>query len=859
MIAQDLASPVGIEVINQYQNSRLSFALFCDEGIVGSDVFRLTHFKGSESISELFEYELTLHANTEYQYVDPGNIELLIGKVIGRSLTVGVLRPSDAMSAESLSQNYTNQRFLNAILDDSVAANFSYFNGMVTTFTREKTAVYKMTLRPLAWRLTLTNHYRIFSNMSIGQVIRSVMQSQNIACDTDMLFENSNNQACCRVQNWLQAGESDWEFVKRLMSKAHIFFYFKTSAIDHTIVFSNTPAYPVGADSPLRLSWTDVSELGLEQENTISDYSFSENLTTSGTSVQFTSEINAADLEDPRNQLITYSASKKGQSGLVFDQYFIFQYGCGDNEANDYAALTQSTIDAGKQVLTGVSNCSQLKGGHTFLVTTVPQNQWSDNATRWELNDSHWVVTAVEHQASIDGSYTNTFSAIGSHLLVTPFSLQETQQGSVLAQVVAPDGATTTGSAWPYYDPNEFDPVQGAFTDSAASQQSTNRWGVYVRFATDPPGAPLVWVKVSASMTTIPEVGVTVRVARSEDQSEIPEIQSIVASDGNISIKPQEWSANTTVGSNYSTTYGDSLSVQYGRSSAFNLPQAVGIVQEAYQTGDFKSSSFSQGASYSYSQSESGSSGLLSKSESYGSTYSIQKGVVSSSDSEFTTTYSSSLVTGDSTNINTVNGTSQNTNTQNIVINESQTGASVSTDLTGSQTTNSYVGVSTSVNAVGSSSQSSSTGSSVSTNMVGQSTSTSLTGISQDVSATGSTTSVNVVGSAIKTSLTGSDISDSLTGASISTSLIGASTSTNLIGVQNDVKVVGASTAVSVIGSSTSISVAGATTNINISGGSFNLENNEAGTSLVLNVSTGEMTLNTEGLEINLRELKIYL
>ena len=171
----------------------------------------------------------------------------------------------------------------------------------------------------------------------------------------------------------------------------------------------------------------------------------------------------------------------------------------------------------------------------------------------------------------------------------------EQRADEVLAKVV--DVGNNGPTDWRYYEPSNFNLELNRLRDAEATPQDLLAKGVYVEFSSpgSPPGP--VWVKLASHMQTVPEIGVTVLVARANDESELPEVQSIVQANGTLVVTPSGWTANTHVGSSYSTSYGDGTSIRFGLKSAFNLDNAVSIVSSAYDSGEYRDTSYSQGAS----------------------------------------------------------------------------------------------------------------------------------------------------------------------------------------------------------------------------------------------------------------------
>jgi type VI secretion system secreted protein VgrG len=329
-------------------------------------------------------------------------------------------------------------------------------------------------------------------------------------------------------------------------------------------------------------------------------------------------------------------------------------------------------MQAAAHVFSGASYCARFRVGHQFFVQGTYVDGAEPGPLRPALDLQRFVLTSVKHTASADGSYQNQFQAAPAAGLISGYSMQETQQGSVLGQVVAkvPGGRAED---WRYYQAGYADPEHSTLSDPGAGAR-LRTVGVYVRLSTAAPDAAPVWVKLAPHMQTAPEPGVTVLIARAQDESELPEIQSIIHNNGTTVVMPSGWSANSHVGSSYSTSYGDGRSVRFGQFSIADLDAAVARLDAAYGEGRrYREVSFAQGASYSFSCSEllagaasdmgemhgkyPGATDVLSASESFGSTYSRHHAQVVSSASNIGTAYTAST-TGRSDTVSLVTGLS---------------------------------------------------------------------------------------------------------------------------------------------------------------------------------------------------------
>lgn len=819
---------------------------------LSDETFRLLSFEGQESVSEPFDYTLQLRGNTS-----PNNGRVLnFDAVIGRPVTVGVNDPSVQDKPDA------TVRFMQALHTGS-APNLTLYNGLVTSFAMDEPGVYRLGMKPALWKLTLTNRYYIHAQMNVRDVIASLMRAHYIDYSLDAV-SGDDNIAVARVQDWLQAGESDYEFLRRMMTKAHIYYYVRHTGNSHTVVFGNRPAYPKAfGGRPLRYTHTTIEELGMHQNDVVFQYSYQQTLSSTGVNGVFVHQENAFE-QDPVATYQTFGSFTPADPGeLPFNQYRTYQYGMSSATVRAYVRNTASCMAASSEQLSGSSTCTGLRVGYQFTLNGNMAKDVHPSPVQPSLEGKPFVLSKVQHKASADGGYTNSFEATDAGSMLTAFSVQDTQQGAVLAKVVDIAGQGPTD--WRYYEPSNFDPESNRLRDADATPQDLMAKGVYVQFSS--PGSPTkpVWVKLSASMQTVPEIGVTVLVARANDESELPEVQQIIQANGSLVVTPSGWTANTHVGSNYSTSYGDGQSIRFGRTSAYDLDRAVGIVSSTYESGQYRDTSYSQGGSYSYATSENGPDGLLSRSDSFGCNYSTHEGKEVWSKSTIGTSTSYSTI-GDTYSEDTVTGTSTRISTQNIVKGQSSTnqqsnvstvGLNNSQDTIGLTSSQSFTGASDGMSVVGLATQVSMTGVRQDVSVTASSDATSVTGISESVAVTGSSDNTSLTGVNSQISLTGSNTGISLTGASSQISLTGESTDMSIVGSTTRMSITGSSTGLSVTGDSTEISVTGSETRIGMHGSSTSVDLTGSGVSVT--IAAARASTDIVGVSISIPVIYIYV
>jgi len=842
--------------------------------ILGESALRLVQFQGQESVSDLFEYQLELHGDT----VKPGTGKpLVFSQIIGRPLTVGIgITPCD-------DPDVGHEAFMRALDGSDPKGLFALFNGIVAAFAIEAPGVYRVTMRPAAWRMSLTNRYRIFAQKSLREVLEQLCREHRVEASFDGL-KGSTNIASTRIQDWLQAGESDLEFMRRLMTKAHVFYYFRHYADRHVMVFDNQVAYPpaLSGNVSLRYTYTGIDELGMHQYDVVSQYNYQQSMGISGVEGVFTLQSEAWDVTQPGDPLANFTSfranSRPDPGELPFKQYKIVQYGFSDREVREYAQSTELAMHTANVQFSGASFCPAFRVGHRFSMNPTPAD-YTGNDVRPELAGVEFVLTHVQHSSSLDGQYSNQFSATLATGLVSAVGIQDTQQGMVLAHVTTPEGSEAVQD-WPYYVPDDFSLGRQPLEDSQGVRQRLNAKGVHVRFSCDGPDAPPVWVKLAAHMQTIPEVGTSVWVSRANDESELPEIQNIVQADGSKTITDSGWTAHTQAGNSFSTSYGDSRSVRFGQPwSRADVSVAVKLVEDAYATGKFRDAAYSRGGNYSYSTSANAEKDVLSESWSFGSTYSESwsleqksfsaagsshhQSVIGKSDpaavqpeapnAEATAavqssrsivwgnTYSSSDSHGDTKSVASYEGDVENdsTHTGNVLSNTTISGSSTSnTTIDGASINNStHHGKVSSTSEIHADSDNTSTITGTSTNHSTHNIVHNITHVVAQSSATaiGANESNDAIGFSNSNSATIASNRNSLVGANIDLSLVGTGNTLSMTGMENRTSMTIMNNTLSVNGESNSVSVTGPSTTVEVAGPGVHVSAKSAQATIDLN------------------------
>jgi type VI secretion system secreted protein VgrG len=206
------------------------------ETVLGKDVLLLQGFRGQESVSRLFHFDLYMHSE---------NRSIKMESIVGKKATVVIVLPDK------------KERYINGIISSFSQAGST---PLEMGSTPKIFAHYSATLVPQMWMLTRTSDCRIFQEMTVPDILAKIFQEHNLA------FKNHLHGDFKRREYAVQYRETDFNFVSRLMEEEGIFYFFKHEADKHTLVLANDPSEfkPV-------LSHGDISYKSLIGEDKLRD------------------------------------------------------------------------------------------------------------------------------------------------------------------------------------------------------------------------------------------------------------------------------------------------------------------------------------------------------------------------------------------------------------------------------------------------------------------------------------------------------------------------------------------------------------------------------------------------------------
>jgi type VI secretion system secreted protein VgrG len=386
---------------------------------LGEGVLQLEAFRGKESISELFSFELDL--------VAPGGQAIPFEAVLGKEIRVAVTLPG---------------------------GETRYFHGICSRFGQGDAGDgtrYQAEIVPRLWLLTRKRQTRIFQDLSVPQILARVLGSVP-GLNVEMRLQGTFHPRDYCVQY----KESDFAFASRLMQEEGVYFFFKHAADGHTLVIANTPeSHPDIPEVPFRTllttpgrpnsiyAWEKTQEIR-SGKVTLWDYNFQ----TPGQNHEGTATIQ----ESVQAGQVPHTLKIAGNEALELyeypggyaDHFDGVDPGGGDQteELNKIAAEARRTAEVRMQeeaaqslAIRGAGTAPALSAGYKFSLSRHPSAS------------GPYVLTSVSHEARVvtsggGAAYHNSFEGIPSGLPYRPLRTipKPIIPGTQTAIVVGPPG-----------------------------------------------------------------------------------------------------------------------------------------------------------------------------------------------------------------------------------------------------------------------------------------------------------------------------------------------------------------------------------------------------------------------------------
>ncbi len=361
---------------------------------LGTDVLLLLSFRGTESLSRLFAYQLDLESTNDA--ITP---EAIVGKNVSWSVSKIDKKPR-------------------------------YFAGIVSRFAagaldRRKLRSYRAEVVPWPWLLTRTTDCRIFQNQSTPDIITTIFGDFGFS---DYALELKGTYP--KREYCVQYRETAFNFISRLMEYEGIFYYFRHADGKHTMVLANAASSYFNCPEKL-VEYSPGSRSANHIDNWEHHYEFRSGKW-SQTDYNF---------QTPSTSLMT-------TTGTVIDlpdapKYEIFDYP-GDYQVkangDPVTKVRMEEEELGFNLVNASSECCTFTPCGKF--TLEGHDVSSENGDYLITSISHSAAEASYDSTAGEASYNNVFSCIPASVIFRPARAtpKPMVQGVQTAVVTGPGG-----------------------------------------------------------------------------------------------------------------------------------------------------------------------------------------------------------------------------------------------------------------------------------------------------------------------------------------------------------------------------------------------------------------------------------
>jgi type VI secretion system secreted protein VgrG len=375
------------------------------ETVLGKDALLLQGFRGQESVSRPFHFDLYMHSE---------NRSIAMQSIIGKKATVVIVLPD------------RKERYINGIISSFSQAGSTPLE-MGTS--AKIFAHYHATLVPALWMLTRTSDCRIFQEMTVPDILAKIFQEHKLDFQNHLHGDFKEREYC------VQYRESDFNFVSRLMEEEGIFYFFGHEADKHTLILANDPSE--FKPTPLHGPVSYKSLIGEEMHrDVVSQWTVSEEVRPGSYAV------NDFNFKDPLFDLTSNVSGRDERKLEIYDYPGEYK---SINEGERLVGIRMHEQESAQLVANGSSTCRGFTAGFAFKLKDHYRRDFNRDyviIANYISSDqgTDYRTTGVDGAAFFD--YSNQLQCI-PHL--APFRPARStpvpfMQGPQTAMVVGPPG-----------------------------------------------------------------------------------------------------------------------------------------------------------------------------------------------------------------------------------------------------------------------------------------------------------------------------------------------------------------------------------------------------------------------------------
>lgn len=364
---------------------------------LGKDVLLVEHCNISESMSGLFSMDLDVVLDLQTRSVS----DVKPDQLLGRKVTVAL----------------------------SLGGGDRYFTGLVKRLVQghrdDRFQYYQMEVVPWTWLLTQTADCRVFQNMSVKDIVRTVLNDMKGGYSDLVAFKESYRQTYTQRDCCIQYRETAFNFVSRLLEQEGIFYYFEHTDKALTMVLADeSTALPAVPHNSGKFRFAPEGGYDEREDTVLAMHKTSELRPGKWTLRDHHFELPGKSLEvnEPSRLKGVHNAGLKlfdfpGEHASPFNDTG-GRLGMVTPEGTRYARVRMEEDEVDYEVYSGSSAVRAMCPGYQFELT-----EHSDLSAKYTLLSVHHSISQSPSYVSDHGSgvpYHNSFVAIPAKVSYRP-------------------------------------------------------------------------------------------------------------------------------------------------------------------------------------------------------------------------------------------------------------------------------------------------------------------------------------------------------------------------------------------------------------------------------------------------------
>lgn len=353
------------------------------------ETFGVVSFTGSEGLSRLYQFDITLVA-------DSADIDM--DGIIEKPASFFIHRPDGSK-----------------VPFHGIIAEFDMIQAVGSCF------LYRVLLVPKLWRLTLTHHNQIFLKATPEDIITQVLKDGGL---TTLDFEFRLNGSYVTWEYACQYGESHYSFICRWMEQNGIYFFFDQSGDSEKLIMTDSKMSHVATSFGTDLTYAPVSGLeAMHLDEAIQSYICRRQ--------QVPKNVILQDYNYRKPSLDVQGKAEVCPTGHG-ELYFYGDHFRTPEEGNKLAKIRSEEFLCKEKEFHGESTVPYLMPGYTFSL----DKHFNDKMNRKYLtismqhqgNQASFLVSGIQEHLSgieLESSYRNSFTAIESDVQFRPERITE--------------------------------------------------------------------------------------------------------------------------------------------------------------------------------------------------------------------------------------------------------------------------------------------------------------------------------------------------------------------------------------------------------------------------------------------------